>query len=170
MTKRVLVAYGTKYGATAEIAKVIGETLVAAGVPADVVSADKAGDVAAYDAVVLGSAVYAGRWREEAVDFLLAREAALAARPTWIFSSGPTGEGDPATLLKGWRFPEAQQPIADRIMPRDLAVFGGAIDADKINLAERLILKMVKAPAGDFRDWDNIKTWANGIAAALANN
>jgi menaquinone-dependent protoporphyrinogen oxidase len=166
----VLVAYGTKYGATAEIAKVIGETLVAAGVPADVVSADKAGDVAAYDAVVLGSAVYAGRWREEAVDFLLAREAALAARPTWIFSSGPTGEGDPATLLKGWRFPEAQQPIADRIMPRDLAVFGGAIDADKINLAERLILKMVKAPAGDFRDWDNIKTWANGIAAALANN
>jgi menaquinone-dependent protoporphyrinogen oxidase len=166
----VLVAYGTKYGATAEIAKVIGETLVAAGVPADVVSADKAGDVAAYDAVVLGSAVYAGRWREEAVDFLLAREAALAARPTWIFSSGPTGEGDPATLLKGWRFPEAQQPIADRIKPRDLAVFGGAIDADKINLAERLILKMVKAPAGDFRDWDNIKTWANGIAAALANN
>ena len=135
--------------------------------PADVTPADKVGDPAAYDAVVLGSAVYAGRWRGEAVQFLETNEAALAARPTWIFSSGPTGEGDPATLLKGWRFPEAQQPLADRVKPRDVAVFGGEIDDRKINFAEKAIVKMVKAPSGDYRDWDNITAWAEGIAAEL---
>ena len=112
MTARVLVAYATKYGATAEIARKIGQTLDAAGVPADVMPTDRAGDPTGYDAVVLGSAVYAGRWRGEAVEFLERNEAALTQRPTWIFSSGPTGEGDPVQLSNGWRLPKSLEPAA----------------------------------------------------------
>jgi menaquinone-dependent protoporphyrinogen oxidase len=162
-----LVAYASKYGATLEIAERVGKALQQAGLAVDVRPVDQVGDLSPYTAVVLGSAVYVGQWRKEAATFLADNEQALAQRPVWLFSSGPTGEGDPVALMKGWRFPEAQQPIADRIRPRDIAFFGGAIDPNKLNLAEKLIVKGVKAPVGDFRDWHNIEAWAVGIAAAL---
>ena len=167
MSKKVLVAYATKYGATAEIAGKIGEELRGAGLEADVTAVDKAGDVAQYAAVVLGSAVYIGSWRKEAANFLKANESRLAGLPVWLFSSGPTGEGDPVTLTKGWRFPDALQPVADRIKPRDLALWGGALDAKKLNVIEKFMIKNVKAPMGDFRDWAAITAWATGIAEAL---
>ena len=167
MFTQVLVAYATKYGATAEIAEKIGQTLRGAGLQADVLPARKAGDLDLYDAVVLGSAVYAGQWRKDAVTFLETNEAALAKRPVWLFSSGPTGEGDPVELMNGWRFPEAQQPIADRIGPRDIAFFGGELDMEKLNFGERLLIKGIKAPVGDFRDWDGIHAWTNEVAMVL---
>ena len=167
MEDQVLVAYATKYGATQGIAEKIGEVLQQAGLPAQVLPTDQVGDLSAYQAVVLGSAVYAGQWRKEAVKFLEANQGALAERPVWLFSSGPTGDGDPVTLMSGWSFPEAQRTIADRIKPRDIAFFHGEIDTKKINLAEKLLVKGIKAPIGDFRDWQAITAWATGIANAL---
>jgi menaquinone-dependent protoporphyrinogen oxidase len=169
MSDRVLVAYGSKYGSTAEIAEAIGQVLQKAGLDVDVLSADAVGDLTAYRAVVLGSAVYAGMWRKEAVKFLESQEAELAQRPVWLFSSGPTGEGDPVELLNGWRLPEAQQPIADRISPRDISVFHGNIDTEKLNLGEKLIVKAVKGKFGDSRNWDAIRDWASGVGVALSS-
>jgi hypothetical protein len=57
-------------------------------------------------------------------------------RPVWLFSSGPTGEGDPVELLKGWRLPAGLQPIADRIQPRGIAVFHGRVNMEKLNLSK----------------------------------
>ena len=108
-----------------------------------------------------------GKWRKEAATFLQVNEKTLAERPVWLFSSGPTGEGDPVELLNGWRFPESLQPIADRIQPRDTAVFHGALDMKKLNLIEKFMIKNVKAPLGDFRDWDAITSWATAIADEL---
>jgi menaquinone-dependent protoporphyrinogen oxidase len=167
MDEKVLVAYGTKYGATAAIAEKISEVLREAGLPTEVLPADRVGDLSAYKAVVLGSAVYIGQWRKEAAKFLKDNEQALAGKPVWLFSSGPSGEGDPVELLQGWRFPGKLQPIADRIQPRDIAVFHGAVDADKLNFIERWMLKNVQSPLGDFRDWDAIASWAAGIAEEL---
>ena len=167
MDGQVLVAYATKYGATAEIAEKIGEVLRQAGLTTDVLPADRISDLAPYKAVVLGSAVYIGRWRKEAVKFLQANEKMLAERLVWLFSSGPTGEGDAVELLKGWRFPDAQQPIADRIQPRDLVVFHGAVKMKELNFIKKSMIKNVKAPVGDFRDWEAITAWATAIADAL---
>jgi menaquinone-dependent protoporphyrinogen oxidase len=167
MDVQVLVAYGTKYGATAEIAGRIGQVLREAGLRANVLPADRVGDLTPYQAVVLGSAVYMGQWRKEAVKFLKANEMVLAEKPVWLFSSGPTGEGDPVELVQGWRFPGKLQPIADRVRPRDVAVFHGAVDVGKLNFIEKWMLKNVKAPIGDFRDWDAIAAWAASIADAL---
>jgi menaquinone-dependent protoporphyrinogen oxidase len=165
---KVLVAYASKYGATAEIAEKVGQVLTEAGLSADVLPADRVGDLAPYKATVLGSAVYVGQWRKEAAAFLEANESTLAGQPVWFFSSGPTGEGDPVELMKGWRFPEAQQPIADRIQPRDIAFFHGVLDMKKLGLAEKLVIKALKAPVGDFRDWDAISAWTQGIATVLS--
>lgn len=167
MDGQILVAYATKHGATAEIAERLGEVLRAAGLEADVVPAQRVGDLDAVDAVVLGSGVYAGQWRKEAATFLEANAEQLTGRPVWLFSSGPTGEGDPVETMNGWRFPEKLQPMADRIGPRDIVLFHGVLDLEKLNLAEKLVVKALKAPIGDFRDWDAITAWAQEIAAAL---
>jgi len=167
MDKQVLVVYASKYGATAEIAEKIGQVLCQAGLRAEVLPVDRVKDLTPYDAVILGSAAYVGQWRKEAVKFLQNNEATLAQRPVWLFSSGPTGKGDPVELLKGWRLPQALQPVVDRIHPRDIAVFHGNLDAKKINFLEKQMIATVKALYGDFRDWGAITAWAAKVTGAL---
>ena len=168
MNRNILVAYASKYGATKEIAEKIGEVLCQAGLQADVFPVDGTLDITPYQAIILGSAIYIGKWQKEAVEFLQVNEKILASRPVWIFSSGPTGEGDPVELVEGLRFPIALQPVVDRIHPRDIAVFHGFINPDKINFIEKWSIKsLVKKPFGDFRNWDAITAWATSIAETL---
>ena len=167
MNTKVLVTYATKYGATAEIAEKIGEVLQEKGLSADVVPVKQVKDLAPYSAVILGSAVYIGHWRKEAVKFLEKNEKALAARDVWIFSSGPTDEGDPVELVEGWKLPEKLKPIADRIQPHDIAVFHGVLDLDTLNFIERTMLSKMDVPVGDFRDWEMITAWATAVAESL---
>ncbi len=167
MNAKILVAYASKYGATEEIAQKIGQVLTDAGFAVDVLPADRVADVGLYQAVVLGSAVYIGGWRKAAARFLRTNEKALAERPLWLFSSGPTGRGDPIELVKGWRFPKALQHIADRVKPVEIVIFRGAVFAEKLSAVGRWMIKNVKAPVGDFRDWNAITVWAGAIAAKL---
>jgi menaquinone-dependent protoporphyrinogen oxidase len=170
MDNQGLVVYATKYGATAEIAERIGQVLHQAGLRADVVPVGGVSDLTPYRAVVLGSAVYIGQWRKGAVKFLRVQEKALTERQTWLFSSGPTGEGDAVELTKGWRFLKVLEPIVERIRPRGIAVFHGKVEMKKLNLVERWMLKNVQAPVGDFRDWEAITSWAKAIADAVSNS
>ena len=167
MTYRILVAYASKYGATAEIARKIGEVLSTAGLKVNVLDVEKVTDVTPFDAVVLGSAVYGGNWRKEAVTFLEDYKTTLEKIPIWLFSSGPMGVGDTDDLTQGWHFPSAQQPIADRIHARDIALFHGAIDMEKLNFVEKQIVKEFRSSIGDFRDWEAITNWAMSIAVSL---
>jgi menaquinone-dependent protoporphyrinogen oxidase len=167
MNNKVLVTYASKYSATAEIAEKIGEVLKSASLPTDVLPVKQVSDPSEYNAVVLGSAVYIGQWRKEAVKFLEANEKTLQERPVWLFSSGPSGEGDPVDLLNGWQFPKAQQEIADRIQPRDITVFHGNVDVNKLNFLHKWMIGKVEAPVGDFRDWEAITAWAASIAEIL---
>jgi menaquinone-dependent protoporphyrinogen oxidase len=167
MSKQVLVAYASKYGGTAEIAQKIGQVLSGEGLQAVVLPAAGIRDLSAYEAVILGSAVYIGRWRKEAVKFLESNEKSLAERAVWLFSSGPTGEGAALELTEGWRFPSALQPIADRIQPRDTTLFKGVVKPERLNPIERWLFKNVRASLGDFRDWEAVTAWAKGIAGEI---
>lgn len=169
-TKRVLVAYGSKYGATGEIAERIGKVLREAGFEVDVQPAGKVRELSAYSAIVLGGALYIGRWHRASATLLTKREFDLAKVPTWLFSSGPTGSGDPVQLVQGQKMPKDLQAVADRIKPRDVAVFHGWLDEAKMNILERQAIKMIKAPTGDFRDWTAIEAWAKSIAEALGKS
>ena len=167
MDHKVLVAYATKYGATQEIAEKIAAAMQDAEIDVHVMDVKQVRDASSYTAVVLGSAVYVGAWRKEAAEFLQNNEEVLSTLPVWLFSSGPTGEGEPVDLMDGWRFPEKLQPIADRINPRAIIVFHGAMDKDKLKIHEKMMIKMVKAPIGDFRVWDAVASWGTKIAAQL---
>lgn len=168
MDRKILITYASKYGATREIAERITAVLHQAGLQTDLQPVDGVRDLASYQAVILGSAVYVGKWQKEAVAFLQTHEKSLADQPVWLFSSGPTGEGDPVELLEGKSLPTSLQPVVSRIRPRDVMVFHGYINPDKINPIEKWAVKnLVKKPLGDFRDWQAILDWSTGIADAL---
>jgi menaquinone-dependent protoporphyrinogen oxidase len=170
MNKKVLVSYASKYGSTAEIATQIGNTLTENGLETDVLEVKEVHDLGAYDAIVLGSAVYIGRWRKDAVRFVKMHEKALVEKRVWIFSTGPTGQGDPVKLLEGWKFPKKLERSADRIKPEDIAVFHGAVDPAKLSGIQRYMIRKTDVPTGDFRQWETITTWAKNIADELAEN
>lgn len=160
---KILVSAASKHGATADIAKAIGDTLVAAGHEAVVLPPDAVSSVADYDAVVLGSGLYVGHWMDAAKALVERVGDELAGRPVWLFSSGPIGDPpkpqeDPADL-------------ADLLVvtgAREHRLFAGLVDKSRLGLGEKVILKAVGASEGDFRPWDEIRAWAESIAAELA--
>lgn len=159
---RVLVAVGSKHGATAEIGETIGEVLVQHGLEVTISSIDDAGPVEGYDAAILGSAVYAGHWTKPARRYVEANQHALSQIPVWLFSSGPVG--DPPAPDED---PVDAAGIVEHTDANDHHVFSGKLDTNELGFAERAMVRAFKAPEGDFRDWDDIRSWAKGIAVNL---
>jgi menaquinone-dependent protoporphyrinogen oxidase len=164
---RVLVAYGTKHGATAEIAEAIGKALRAASLEVDVLRARRVRSLEPYRAVVLGSAVYAARWRPDALRLL--RRAELRDRDVWLFSSGPVGEdkGNPEEAER-WTKPEKVRQIAETLGVHEHVVFGGRID-DDAGFIRKKMARNIPPEFRDRRDWVEIEAWATSIAAKLGH-
>lgn len=157
---KLLVAYASKYGSTAEIAEVVGQELQKREVEVEVKPVGQVNSLEGYDGFVIGSALYAGGWLKPAADFLRSNEDTLAGRPVWLFSSGPTGDGDPNEILGGWTIPEDLAGAVERIKPREIMLFHGKIDPEKLSPGEKMIIQSVKATVGDYRDWLVIRSWA----------
>lgn len=160
MTK-VLVATASRHGATDEIARVIGEVLADSGLDVSVEPMSEVDALAPYDAYVLGSAIYLGKWLREARTFVGEHHELLATRPTWLFSSGPVGDGLAATD------PFDPRGLLELTGARDHCLVGGRLDSNLLGLRERAVVKLVHAPDGDHREWDTVAAWATAIARSL---
>ncbi len=158
----VLVTYASKHGATEGIARSIAERLRERGTDAETRPIGEVKDLGNPEAIVVGSAVYMGSWMKEASVFVERHREVLSQIPVWLFSSGPTGT-EPTDVGVS----EKQLAALQQIGPRDHRQFSGSLDASKLGFLERKMVKAVKAPVGDFRDWDEIRAFADEIADAL---
>ena len=159
----ILVAVGSKHGATREIATAISARLAAAGHHATAIDAENPpGDLKSFDAFVIGSALYMGHWTKDARRLIDDNAALLAAKPVWLFSSGPLGDASGPTKPD----PQMDEFVAE-LKPVGHTIFAGALDKADLNIAERATMRMVQAPYGDFRPWDEINAWTDEISAAL---
>jgi menaquinone-dependent protoporphyrinogen oxidase len=160
----VLVCVASKHHATAEIGARIRDVLVrdVPGARVDLRSPQDVATVDEYDAAVIGSAVYLGRWLHAAHAFVGRHAAELSRRPVWLFSSGPVGTPD--TPGEG---PVDAASLRATVKARDHRVFGGRVDRQDLNLWERSIVGALKVPDGDVRDWAAVEDWATGVAAEL---
>ena len=159
---RVLVSAASRHESTTEIARVIGDRLADHDMAVDIIPPALVDSLDDYDAVILGSAVYAGRWLAPARDFAIRFADALAVRPVWLFSSGPVG--NPAARKDPPEVTEIRQAIA----VRSHQMFDGKLDPQALSLAERISRVASRDGAGgDFRDWTAVAGWADGIAASL---
>jgi menaquinone-dependent protoporphyrinogen oxidase len=154
---KVLVTAASRHGSTAEIANVIAAVLRTADVEADVVAPEAVSSLEGFDAVILGSAVYAGHWLEPAKAFVRRYRIELSERPVFLFSSGPIGDPPKPT-----QDPVDVAELDNSTGAVDHQVFAGRVTRRQLNVLERLV-----HADGDFRPWDDIADWAKEIARFL---
>ncbi len=160
MAGAILVAYGTKHGSTREVASAIAETLQEHGLDVDTFPAAQVGDLSPYAGVVIGGAIYMGRWHPDAVGFLERHRHALAATPVAIFGMGPRTVKEHDVRAAREQLLKALGKVPE-VDPTAVAIFGGVIEPHTLRFPFNRI------PASDARDWDAIRAWATEVASAF---
>jgi len=163
--RSVVVAAASRHGGTCEIADHLARVLAAELPQYWAVSRPDLSDLRAFDdadAVVLGSAIYYGHWLHSAARALkYVRDVPI--RDLWLFSTGPISdvESEDAQIISADSMVESRQAV-------DHQVFGGFLDTSRLSWVERTAVKALHVLPGDYRDWDQVDTWASGIAAQLS--
>ncbi len=168
--KKILVAYASKCGATAEIAAAIAESLCAGGLSAELQKVNNIRSIGGYQGIVLGTAIYMGKPLKEAVAFVEKFGNQMGNLPFAVFDvcltmKDATPENEKIAL-------DYLKPISAGIPPIKTGAFSG-----RINLATLPPLYRMFAQAdnegilaeGDFRDWEAISTWAEDLGVVLAD-
>ncbi len=166
----ILVAYASKYGATAEVAEAVGKALRDAGVDADVKPAREARSLDGYAAVVLGTPLYVGSMLKDAKKFLVGHAEQLGRLPVAVFMLGPVQAGDDMDEARAQIEPALKK--TPWLKPVAIEMYRGAYDPAKLRFPDSLVPKMKATPlygvpASDNRDWDAIAEWAAGLPAKL---
>ncbi len=163
--KKVLVWYATRYGSTREIADAIAGEFSQKGFLADLVPADRDVDPLDYDAVVLGSPLYMGKWLIQARELVSRHQAALTERPVAVFTVGYSLRDRMQEHLKSGD--AALDAIRPFITPVDAAFFPGKVDPDLMSDSDRSITLLGGVEPGDFRDFGMVREWARSLIRRL---
>ncbi len=159
---RVLVSVASRHGATTEIGWRIAAGLGQAGLTVVTVAPEAVVSVDGYDAIVLGSGIYAGRWLEPAKAFVERNGEVLKTKRVWLFSSGPIG--DPPKPVEEPADAAAMTAATGAIEHR---IFAGRLDRESLGFGEKMVMSALRAPEGDFRPWAEVEAWAASIANVL---
>ena len=159
---KVLVAYASKHGSTAQIAAAIADALARHPLTVEFRQVGDAHHIDGYDAVVVGSAIYFGRWLAAAHGLMEEQRHTLVTKRVWVFSCG--------------RIPERPEIDIDAAQVRWLLevsgarehkAFPGRVTAAALDWRERGAVRVLRAPYGDFRDWSEVSEWSESIAREL---
>jgi menaquinone-dependent protoporphyrinogen oxidase len=158
---RVLVTIGSTRGGTTGLGEMVAEDLRGEGFQAEIVPPRQVGRLDAYDAVVVGGALYAFRWHRDARRFVRRHAGELKARPTWFFSSGPL---DDSAVKADIPPVNAVRDLMLRVGARGHATFGGRLVPDAKGFPASAMAKRV---SGDWRDPEQVKAWVHDVATEL---
>jgi len=162
---KILVAYASRAGSTGEVAEAIGKVLCDGGAAVDVRLAKEVTDLSPYRAVVVGSGIRVGKWLPEAVEFVEGHREALSRMPVAYFAVCLTLRED--TEENRREVAAYLDPVREVVQPVDVGLFAGVMDYSKLPFTFRLMMKAMKSPEGDFRDWEAIRAWAGQVRARL---
>ncbi|SOC49601.1 menaquinone-dependent protoporphyrinogen oxidase [Blastococcus aggregatus] len=162
----VLVGYASAHGSTAGVADRIAARINSFGCEVDCRPVGPDLDPAAYDAILLGSAVHDMAWLPSAVDFLTRLS---GAEPTWFFSVGGLEPRGPVTRrMTRLEIARVEQQFPARFRGRDHRMFAGVVQTAGLALWGRVFWRLVGGRNGDHRDWPAIDRWASDVGAELA--
>jgi menaquinone-dependent protoporphyrinogen oxidase len=169
---RALTVYASAHGSTAEVARFIADIWRKCGIDTDVAAVGTGPSFAGYDAYVLGSAIHNGLWLPEMAALVRHQRELLARKPVYLWLNCLRAiEPDGYAYVTNNYLPN----ILDRKLSfRKIGLFAGKIDLATINEDERWTLTFrydgrenLDRLAGDFRDWEKIRDWAEQAAADL---
>jgi menaquinone-dependent protoporphyrinogen oxidase len=182
-------------GSTVEVAEAVAGEIAHSGIEVDVLPLEQVQQLQGYDGVVVGAPMIMG-WHRAALKFLRKQRQAWQRIPLAVFvmamSLTETGErqvdGVPVTVdenlpkapqkeghlsfreqyarLSGYLRPilKASAPVT----PASIGVFGGRMEYGRLPWWGVLFaMFVVRAAAGDRRDWTAIRAWAAELPAAM---
>lgn len=155
---RMVIVTASKHGSTTAIAGAIAQEMSAHGATAIVCEPSDDVDFDGVDGLIIGSAVYLGRWMRVARRFVKRHSAEMNTRPVWLFSSGPVGD-EPEPGLDSTEL-ERLMAWSDAVEHRE---FGGRLEMESLGPIETLIATGAGATDGDQRDWTEVRSWAQHI-------
>jgi len=163
MAKKILVAYVSEYGSTGGVAEAIGKELCSKGAKADVSLMRNVKNLSSYQGVVVGSAIYRGKWMPEAMNFVKANSEILSQIPVAYFMvcmtmHQPSEENRRIALA----YLDPVLQTIPQVKPVDIEPFAGAMHYSNLPWLNKKIIQSKGVPEGDFRNWEAIRAWAGG--------
>ena len=165
MGDRILVTYASWAGSTEGVAQTVAETLREGGASVDLLPMTKVRGLEAYGAVVVGSAARIGKINGDAFKFVKKHREALERIPLAYFVVCLTMKED--TEEHRATVSTYLQPLREQVAPVDEGLFAGALELDKLGAIAKLAMSKMKAPEGDFRDFEAVKSWARELLPKL---
>jgi menaquinone-dependent protoporphyrinogen oxidase len=167
VNNRILVTYATRAGSTVGVADAIALGLRQRGFLVEVRPAKENPSVKGYQAVIVGSAIRQGSWLPEAIAFLIHNQAALRRVRVALFTVHMLNRGDDEQSRQNREaYLDALRPL---VLPVAHVFFPGKIDPARLSLIDRLLVRLIQPPIGDFRDWDQIRGWAETLLTQEVN-
>lgn len=173
----ILVTFASRSGSTVGIAETVGETLRQQGVAVDVRPMSEVDDIAAYQAIVLGSAIRQEKWLPEAMQFVQKYRVELEHKPVATFLvCMALATRDAKRYENGLQLAqEWMRPVRELVRPQSEGYFAGELNLGKIKeLHFRIVLSILVMiglfPKGDHRDWQAIRNWASLLPAQLIDD
>jgi menaquinone-dependent protoporphyrinogen oxidase len=158
---RILVSYASRTGTTRAVATALGHELVRSGQDVDVLPCRQSPSAYHYDAVVLGSGVHRGHWSPDALDYLHAEAPDLGERPTWLFQTGPCGDGEVEGHVGGTFTPTRVLELVRDLGAAGPATFSRSEDGREADGSSRWV---ATGPCfGPFGSEDGVRSWAQMI-------
>lgn len=172
---KILIAYASQFGTTAEVAEAIGDTLSQEGRIVETQWVKNVKDISQYDAVVIGSAIQYDKWMPEARDFVISNQNILEKMPVaYFFTCLTLSQRNEKTERQAMGYAAKLYSLAPRVKPVDIGRFAGAVNYSKMSFFFRLvlggILTVMDVKEGDYRDWVAIRAWARNIELKLVQN
>jgi menaquinone-dependent protoporphyrinogen oxidase len=160
MEPKTLIAYASKHGSTQEVAEQVAQILRDSGLDVDVRPASSVDDVDAYDALVIGGALYMGHWHRDARRLLSRVSSELRERPVFVFGMGPMDLEETSVDEARKHVDEALAKVPD-VHPVSVAIFGGVVHPGELHFPFNHMAET------DARDPEAIRAWSGDIAAVL---
>ena len=165
---KILIAYTTAAGSTAEVAQAIGQEISGEDRVVEVLKTKEVKDLSPYRAVIVGSGIRAGQVYRDTLAFLERHQAALSRVPVAYFVVCMTMKDDTEeNRCQVETYVNQMREKAPQVQPLEVGLFAGKMDFKALPLPLRLIVKAMKSEEGDFRDWDAIRAWAASVRPLL---
>jgi menaquinone-dependent protoporphyrinogen oxidase len=165
VTRRILIAYASRTGSTAEIARAVAKELEAMGFGVVVGEIDTVSSISGFDAVVIGTPVYMGNPGKSVGKFVTRFREGLGNVPVAAFAVGMAPVDSKVGSVDIVR--ENLQKSLHPLRAVATTVFAGRLDPDRMSFMDRIMTRLMGVQTGDFRDWDAIALWARNLPAVL---
>jgi menaquinone-dependent protoporphyrinogen oxidase len=190
---KILIAYATMTGSSAEIAQAVAEVMIKEGAQVDVLPFSQIKNLENYTGVIVGAPMIMG-WHRKALAFLRQHRRVWGQIRLAVFVTAMSLTNTAETSVNGvpvfldenlpkppvragslsWRERYATlsnylAPIlrATRpVKPVSIAVFGGRLEYGRLPWwAVLFAMVIIQAPAGERRNWPAIRAWAADLTS-----